>query len=145
MGDLGDSSVISSGAGITKAHKSHELATLTIKAPQFSYVKLSLVRDSVCSEPVTIDAIQVRSYCTSALKQFLGVSGAAISLDILKIEAGDCWLRVPRDNIGAFSAAITAWQGTYENGERSALRVKGCSDWLGILVGRGGEERLWSG
>ncbi|KAI0124226.1 hypothetical protein BJ170DRAFT_76359 [Xylariales sp. AK1849] len=129
-----------------KSQKSHELATLTIRAPPYSYAHLEILRNSSDSpDPVELDAIQVRSYCTSALKQFLGITGQAIALDILKVEGASCWLRLPRDDLAAFSAAITAWQGTYDGGVHSTLRVRGCSDWLGCLVGRDGEDQLWKG
>ncbi|KAI1074158.1 hypothetical protein F5B20DRAFT_469740 [Whalleya microplaca] len=128
---------------VPKVKKSHELVSATIRAPRYSYAHLAVFTDS--TEPVKLDALQVRSYCTSALKQFLGTTGIAIPLDILKVEGRDCWLRLPRDDLGAFSAAITAWLGTSQNGYHTSLRIRGCSDWLGALVGRDGEDQLWSG
>ncbi|KAH6655290.1 hypothetical protein BKA67DRAFT_534220 [Truncatella angustata] len=143
MADPGNTTVtsINSTAAAAKSHKSHELARCTIKAPPFSYAHLEVIRNP--AEFVVLDAIQVRSYCTAALKQFLGLSGQAISIDILKVEGPSCWLRIPRDDLGAFTAAITAWQGTYENSTHSTFRIKGCSDWLGSLVGAEGQDRLW--
>ncbi|KAF3068975.1 hypothetical protein GL218_08145 [Daldinia childiae] len=123
--------------------KSHELATVTIKTPRYSYVHLELF--SASADPGVLDVLQVRSKCTSALKQFLGTTGLGMPLDILKVEGKDCWLRVPRDDLAAFSAAITAWQGSYQDGLHSSLRIRGCSDWLGALVGRDGEDELWTG
>jgi ribonuclease P/MRP protein subunit POP8 len=140
MADPGNTTV-SSISSTAKSHKSQELATWTVKAPRFSYAHLRVLRNP--TEPEELDAIQVRTYCTAALKQFLGVSGQAISIDILKVEGSDCWLRIPRDDLGAFAAALTAWQGIYENGTHSAIQIRGCSDWLGSLVGRDGEQRLW--
>ncbi|KAI1104321.1 hypothetical protein F4804DRAFT_201047 [Jackrogersella minutella] len=126
-----------------KVKKAHELVTATIRAPRYSYAHLQVFSDS--TNTPELDALQVRSYCTSALKQFLGSTGLGIPLDILKVEGNDCWLRVPRDHLGAFSAAITAWQGSYQDGIHSTFRIRGCSDWLGALVGRAGEDKLWSG
>jgi ribonuclease P/MRP protein subunit POP8 len=147
MAEPGDTTTtsINSIAAVTaaKSQKSHDLTTFTIKAPPFSYAHLEALSES--SDPIALDAIQVRSYCTSALKQFLGITGTSISLDILKVEGASCWLRIPRDDLGAFSAAITAWQGTHETGVHSTLRIKGCSDWLGSLVGREREDQLWRG
>jgi ribonuclease P/MRP protein subunit POP8 len=152
MADPGNATTISvastAAAAPAKSQKSHDLATCTVRAPPFSYAHLEVLNSSQAgsaSASVELDAIQVRSYCTAALKQFLGVAGTAISLDILKVEGPRCWLRVPRDDLGAFSAAITAWQGTYEDGVHSTLRVKACSDWLGSLVGREDEDQLWRG
>ncbi|KAI1853615.1 hypothetical protein JX266_001599 [Neoarthrinium moseri] len=145
MVDGGDTTLasITSTAAATKSHKAQELAACTIRAPPFSYAHLEVLRDS--AQPAELDAIQVRSYCTAALKQFLGISGTAISVDILKVDGAACWLRIPRDDLAAFAAAITAWQGTYEGGLHTTLRVKGCSDWLGTLVGRQGEDEMWEG
>ncbi|KAI0381855.1 hypothetical protein F5Y04DRAFT_61199 [Hypomontagnella monticulosa] len=144
MTDKADLSLAgTSGAAVTKVKKSHELVTATIRAPPYSYAHLQL--SGASANPGTLDALQVRSYCTSALKQFLGTTGVGIPLDILKVDEKDCWLRVPRDDLGAFSAAITAWQGSYQDGVHSSLRIRGCSDWLGSLVGRDGEDELWTG
>ncbi|KAK7757209.1 hypothetical protein SLS62_000758 [Diatrype stigma] len=147
-----------------KTQKFHELATCTIRAPPFAYAHLELFNSTTAitstnsdsdseSSPRGLDALQVRSYCTAALRQFLGVAGEAIPLDVLQVRGRRCWVRVPRDDLGAFAAAVTAWQGVVldgagdggDGGRRSTLRILGCSDWLGTLVGGRGEERLWSG
>ncbi|KAI1117279.1 hypothetical protein F5Y14DRAFT_377247 [Nemania sp. NC0429] len=131
-----------------KVNKSHELARSVIKTPPYSYAHLELSGADLSSKNTgaeELDALQVRSYCTAALKQFLGATGMAIPLDILKVEGRSCWLRVPRDNLGAFAAAITAWQGTAQEGAHSIFRIRGCSDWLGALVGQQDECRLWTG
>ncbi|TGJ79618.1 hypothetical protein E0Z10_g9152 [Xylaria hypoxylon] len=131
-------------ANALKVNKSHELAKCTIKAPSYSYAHLELL-NTEASKTGDLDALQVKSYCTAALKQFLGITGTAIPLDILKVERQSCWLRLPRDDLGAFAAAITAWQGTTQDDVHSTLRIIGCSDWLGALVGQQNEEKLWAG
>lgn len=144
----------------TKAQKFHELASSTLKTPSFSYAHLELFSSSSSSSNSSntttgieeLDALQVKSYCTAALKQFLGVAGLSIPLDILKTQGRSCWVRVPREDLGAFAAAVTAWQGVSLDDEgggggpqMATLRIRGCSDWLGALVGGRGEERLWTG
>ncbi|KAK4086894.1 hypothetical protein Purlil1_8844 [Purpureocillium lilacinum] len=126
-----------------KAHleTSHEILTCTIKSPQFSYAHLELSTNG--PEPAQLDDLQVKSYCTAALRQFLGLTGEAISLDILKVDGADCWLRVPRQDLGSFAAAITAWKGASDGGVHSVLRIKQCSDWLGAMVGSDGQDALW--
>ncbi|KAI1184619.1 hypothetical protein F5B17DRAFT_442473 [Nemania serpens] len=142
-----DTSIASKGSA-PKVNKSHELARSVIRAPLYSYAHLEL---SSANVPETntraeeLDALQVRFYCTAALKQFLGATGMAVPLDILKVEGRSCWLRLPRDDLGAFAAAITAWQGTAQDGVHSIFRIRGCSDWLGALVGQQDEWRLWTG
>ncbi|KAI2621660.1 hypothetical protein GGR54DRAFT_74089 [Hypoxylon sp. NC1633] len=128
--------------GMAKVKKAHELVTATIRAPRYSYAHLQLFGNS--ANAVQLDNLQVRSYCTSALKQFLGTTGMGIPLDILKVDGKDCWLRMPREDLGAFSAAITAWQGTLQDGIHFSLRIIGCSDWLGALVGGDGQDKLWT-
>lgn len=124
--------------------KSHELLTCTVKTPPFSYAQLELVSDAQRPEVVLLDNLQVRSYCNAALRQFLGATGSSISLDILKVEGNDVWLRVPRQDLSPFAAAITAWPGVSEQGSRHVLRVKQCSDWLGAMVGANDQDKLWS-
>jgi ribonuclease P/MRP protein subunit POP8 len=127
-----------------KMSKSAEFTSRTIRSPPFAYAHLQLVTNSSPS-PLELDAISVRKYCTAALRQFLGLAGTAISLDILKVQGSDCWLRVPRDDLAAFAAAVTAWQGTFEGDAQVMWRIRACSDWLGSLVGQMGEEELWRG
>ncbi|EXF75256.1 hypothetical protein CFIO01_07579 [Colletotrichum fioriniae PJ7] len=125
--------------------KSHELLTCTIKAPTFSYTHLELISESPATQKaLELDNIQVRSYCNAALAQFLGATGSAIPIDILKVEGAQCWLRVPRQDLSPFAAAITAWAGVSDQGIRQVLRVKQCSDYLGAIVGTEGQDKLWS-
>lgn len=125
-----------------KVQASCELFACTIKAPPFAYAHLGLVTET--SEPTQLDDLQVRSYCTTALHQFLGDTGTAIALDILKVQGTECWLRMPRQDLGAFSAAITAFPGLTQGGSTSLLRLLACGDWLGSLVGRVDQQKLWT-
>lgn len=125
-----------------RKRKADDITKIKLPWTEYSYSHLeALRRDS--SDPFELDLIQVRSYCSAALKQFLGVSGQAIPIDILHLDGPGCWLRVPRDDLNKFCAAITAWQGTYEGGTHTTLRIKGCSDYLGQLVGSKGREEMW--
>jgi len=130
-------------SGLPKAQKSHELARSVIKAPPYSYAHLEFCNAGPPT-PEELDMLQVRSFCTAALKQYLGATGMAMPLDILKLEGRSCWLRLPRDDLAAFTAAITSWQGTVQDGIHSTFRIRGCSDWLGALVGQRDEQSLWT-
>lgn len=127
---------------------SHEILTCTVKAPPFSYVHLELSTDRGPDDDddgaAELDNLLVRSYCTAALRQFLGLTGLAISVDILKVEGRQCWVRVPRPHLGSFAAAITAWKGTSEGNAHCVLRVRQCADWLGMMVGADGHDVLWN-
>lgn len=135
---------ISKGRSINS--KSYDLLTCTIRTPPFSFVHLELVSADPTNigQNIALDDLQIKSYCTSACRQFLGLTGAAIPIDILKVEGVECWLRVPRQDLGSFSAAVTTWKGTTdEKGTRMVLRVTQCSDWLGMMVGTAEQEKLW--
>jgi ribonuclease P/MRP protein subunit POP8 len=123
--------------------KGHEIASRFIKTPAFSYACLHFLSDSTCqTDP---DAITVRSHLSSALTQFLGLSGAAIPVDILKLEGGECWVRVAREDLGTFVAAVGGWAGANESGERLGWRVKTSGNWLNVLVAGRKTEIIWDG
>ncbi|KAL2021195.1 hypothetical protein VTK56DRAFT_7382 [Thermocarpiscus australiensis] len=103
-----------------------------------------------------LDDLQVRAYLTAALRQFLGDTGAAIPVDILLARGRHVWVRVPRPDLGAFAAAITAFPGLPGSSSSSSslaaagvgegtllLQLDGCGDWLGSVLGRMAEEELW--
>lgn len=133
-------SVAASSQG--KAQKSRELFTCTIKSPPYSYACLEMVSENL--EPVQLDALEVRSYCSAALRQFLGDTGTAVAIDIIKVRGAECWLRIPRQDLAAFSAAITAYPGMSQGGQASALHLRACGNWLGALLGKSGQRRLWN-
>lgn len=128
---------------LSKASKSHEITSQTIKDPAFSYACLELISDPPTRVP--LDNLTVRSYLTSAFSQFLGLTGSAISVDILKVESKECWIRVPRDDLSAVIASVGGWVGQSENGIEVGWRVRGSGDWLGSLVGAGSAEKFWTG
>ncbi|TQS31511.1 hypothetical protein Golomagni_08205 [Golovinomyces magnicellulatus] len=125
---------------MSKPDKSFVISTTTIKDTQFSYAHLTLSTNG--PDSIVLDDLQVKSYCNGALQQFLGLTGLAIPVDILKVTETDCWLRVPRQDLSNFAAAITAWRGKTEGTTQYLLRIKQCSDWLGTLVGPD-ESNLW--
>ncbi|KFG85239.1 hypothetical protein MANI_016503 [Metarhizium anisopliae] len=118
---------------------SHVLQTRTLSSP-FSYAHMELATEG--PQEIQLDDILVKSYCTAALKQFLGLTGQAIPIDILKTQNEACWLRLPREDLQSFCAAITAYRGVTEGDTRYILRTKRCSDWLGLLTDDGGEQSL---
>lgn len=156
------------------------LTTLTLKAPPFAYAHLSLTTPATTTTTTTPnysnnspnpDILQLRAYLTTALRQFLGDTGAAIPIDFLSVPGGvpgggkgDAWVRVPRADLAAFVGAVTAFggmeisssassssgdrgwgQGEEEEGGRMVLRVVASGDWLGSLIGKEAEGGLWAG
>lgn len=122
--------------------RGHEITTKTIKTPPFSYVHLQLISDS--DSVKELDALTVRSHITAALTQFLGVTGSAILVDILKVELADCWIRVPREDLSLVVAALGGWIGGTEAEGRVGWSVKGSENWLSVLVGRRGSRSIWN-
>lgn len=127
-----------SQTNITKSTKYHEIYGTTIKAPPHAYAHLEVI--SPASPATILDDLTLRLYFTAALRQFLGCTGLGISIDILKVSGRECWVRVPRQDLGAFASAITAWVGS---GSASGMRICAAGDWLGALVGRHGQNTIW--
>jgi len=125
-----------------KQAKGHEINTKTIKTPPFSYACLELISDSTTD--IQLDDITIRSHVTAALTRFLGVAGSAISVDILKAEGQECWVRVPREDLSPFLAAMGGWVGGNDTDGKVGWRVKARGNWLSSLVGKQGVERIWN-
>lgn len=106
-----------------KAPKKHVLSQFTIRDPPWAYVHLE--RLSFAGKSPPLDAVTAQLYLTAALSQFLGLHGAAIPFDILKIEEQDLWIRLPAEDRSALIAAVGGWVSS--NGE--GWRVKGWSSW----------------
>lgn len=106
--------------------------TVTIRNPPFSYLHLTLLAPATTA----FDLLTARAHLTSALNQFLGITGTAISVDFLKIEGRDVWVRVPREDGAAVVSAISGWVG----GEGVAWRIRAKGDWLGAVVAGGGRR-----
>jgi len=124
-----------------KQTKGHEITTKTIKTPPFSYACLELISDSTTA--IKLDDITIRSHITAALTQFLGLAGSAISVDILKAEGQECWIRVPREDLSPVLAAMGGWVGGNDKDGKVGWRVKARGNWLSSLVGKQGVERIF--
>lgn len=92
-----------------------------------------------------LDDLTVRSYITAALTQFLGLTGSAISVDIMKVDGRECWIRVPREDLSPVMAAVGGWVGGNNEQEKVGWMVKASGNWLSSLVGNQGVEKIWSG
>ncbi|KAL2163142.1 hypothetical protein VTH06DRAFT_6978 [Thermothelomyces fergusii] len=150
--------------------RTRTLATITVRSPPWSYAHLAVANPpraagatSPAPAPAPVpDMLEIRAYLTAALRQFLGDTGAAIPVDILAVGRGDgdgdssgVWVRVPRQDLNLFVGAVTAFAGlptssTVGSGqgageERMVLQVRAAGNWLGSLLGRGDEGKLWAG
>lgn len=122
----------------SKPIKSNQIYQTTIKTPPYAYAHLELI---AANHEMVLDELTLRQYFTAALRQFLGLTGMGVAIDILKVSGRECWVRVPRQDLGALAAALTAWTGS--GGSVSGLRVCAAGDWLGALVGRHDQRTIW--
>ncbi|KAJ5461309.1 uncharacterized protein N7458_002861 [Penicillium daleae] len=123
----------------------------TSRNPPWTYLKLQLIPQPDTPPLQPLDALSARTYLSSALSQFLGVTGTAIPIDILKVEPkgtksngltkyGAVWVRVPRDDGAAVVAAISSWIGGSGSGSGAAWRVCAKGNYLGALVSGSGSD-----
>ncbi|EHY56569.1 hypothetical protein HRR80_003724 [Exophiala dermatitidis] len=135
-------------------------STFTIRNPPYTYFHLSLQQLPLPTQQnqaqqekeqmENLDDVRARSYLFAAMQQYLGLTGTAIPIDILKVEsverretssAPHVWIRVPRDDEVAVTAALAQWVGA--RGVSLRIEERGC--WLGgLLVNDEDEKRLWS-
>lgn len=121
----------------------------TLRHPPYTYIRLSLVALSSQSNPrqqtrkIDFDEITARTFLNSALQAYLGLTGSAISLDILKLDGLEVWIRTPYEDGSAVIASVSQWQGS-ANGTSVQLRVKGSGTWLGGLLKHESEGKLWT-
>lgn len=116
------------------------------------------------TSPQPLDALSARTYLSAALSQFLGLTGTAIPIDILKIEnelpdmnaqstsmaqsdnpkkCDTVWVRVPRGDAAAVVAALSSWVGGSSGGSSAvsvAWRICAKGNFLGALVAGSGRD-----
>lgn len=142
MADISMASATAAQAA--KSQKSRELFSCTIAKPTFAYAHLELVTTDDEAEQATLDALEVRSWCAAALKRFLGVAGAGMPIDVLKVQGSESWVRMPREDLGRFAAAITAGPGINNGSSPAVLRIRASGNWLGSLLARHDQHKLWT-
>lgn len=112
--------------------------TLTLRNPTWSYIRLQQFQPP--QNTSTLDALTAHIQITAALHQFLGVHGAAVPVDVLKLEGSDVWIRVPAEDRSAVVAAVGGWVGRAGEG----WRVMGWSSWsAGAEGGKDGGRDLF--
>ncbi|CAG7961564.1 unnamed protein product [Penicillium salamii] len=122
----------------------------TSRNPPWTYLKLKLIPQPG-NTPQPLDALSARTYLSSALSQFLGLTGTSIPIDILKIENArqptekydTVWLRVPREDASAVVSAVSSWIGGGNKSVGSAdvaWRICAKGNFLGALVAGSGED-----
>ncbi|PKX96863.1 uncharacterized protein P174DRAFT_457612 [Aspergillus novofumigatus IBT 16806] len=130
---------------------SSKVLTFTSRNPPWTYLKLQLYAllythhsthpptHTLANPPRPLTA---KTHLTAALAQFLGLTGTAIPLDILKIAREDeaqtptVWIRVPLSDAAAVVAALSSWIGG-GGGSKSATATATGGAWRGGCVRRG--------
>ena len=111
--------------------------TFTLRGSPYTYLHLSLTNISKSTDRAALDDITARTYLTSALSQYLGLTGSAIPIDILKVADQDLWIRVPEQDASAVVAAVGQWANVPLG---ITLKIEGRGEWLGGIVA-GAETR----
>lgn len=118
-------------------------ATSTLRKPPYVYLRVivtSMPRQGYPQTEVDTDEITLLNYLNSALKQYLGLTGAAIPIDILKIDGSQAWVRLPAEDESAVVAALSQWT----SARGIAVRVQQWSSWLGAVSSQTDDAKLWS-
>ena len=112
--------------------------SLSIRNPPYTYLNLILLTSTLSSSSQPpVDILTARTYLTSALSQYLGLTGTAIPIDFLKVEGRSVWIRVPREDGVALVGALSQWVG--KEGDVS-WRVRAKGEWLGSVVAGNGDH-----
>ncbi|KAL6708291.1 hypothetical protein ACN47E_003215 [Coniothyrium glycines] len=120
----------------------HILHTSTFRKPAWSYMHICLITPGATSsssqrgvaanqampaasndgdggdaEDDGISPLLASSLLTAALLSYLGATGAAVPIDVLKTRGRDVWIRVPREDARAVRAGLSNWTGGCEAGD----------------------------
>lgn len=121
---------------------------IVIRQPLFTYLQASLLGNKALTNHVfakaaesvegpSVDLLTARTCITAALQQYLGMSGAAISVDLLKVAGTDVWFRVPQPDGPMVRAALSQW---CSRDGQTTWRVNGVNDWLLGMVNGDGQD-----
>lgn len=111
------------------------LSDCTLKKFSFWYLRISLVTQQPPWNGTQLDELTVKKYFTAAMVQRFGIIGSAVPADILKLDGGDTWIRVPFDDRAIVMEALTGWAG-----KALVWRIKESGCWLGGMVGSDGRD-----
>jgi len=127
----------------SRAHIGVKVNPILIRKPPWGYAHLQLIMSPHSTD--AIDILTFRTHLTSALSRFLGLTGSAIPIDILKVEANEIWIRVPREDLSSVVAAVGGWVGVGIDGVMEmGWRVKSTGIWLSTLIGGESAQSIWA-
>lgn len=83
----------------------------------YFHLRLTTASPAPAPAPTTnLDPLTIRSLLTLPLQTYLGVTGAAIPIDVLQSEGRDVWVRVAGRDGRAVQAGLAGWVGGVEGG-----------------------------
>lgn len=110
----------------------------TLRNPPYSYIQIELVTQPPTQDAV--DDITFKSHITNALSQYLGITGTAINIDVLKTNLNRTVVRLPHEDESAVVAALSQWSGR----GGVTLRILSRGGWLAGVDNEGDDQELWS-
>ncbi|EPQ64296.1 Bgt-981 [Blumeria graminis f. sp. tritici] len=119
----------------------HRVISEAKMSSDWAYLCLELICDKPTSS--SLDMLTAHSYIIAALTQLHGLTGAATSFDILKMQDNTCWVRVAKDDLSKTQAAITSWNGIASPHGRETWSLHGVHSWLSVLVAQE-EQKVWN-
>jgi ribonuclease P/MRP protein subunit POP8 len=138
---MSDVDMVGSDQPQSKAKEKYSETTFTLHGTPYTYLHLGINQISTKASQ-QLDEVTAQFYLRSALSQFLGLTGTAIQLDLLKVEGIDIWLRVAKEDASAVVAAVSQWANI---GQGVSLQVKARGTWLGAVMARGRTDgKLWT-
>ncbi|TGZ81378.1 hypothetical protein EX30DRAFT_371391 [Ascodesmis nigricans] len=118
---------------------------VTIRNSEWGYAILQMIfeppyTDSSLSHP---DILTWRTALSTALKQYLGLFGSAMHIDILHLHDDEATIRFPRTELTKFSAAVSGFMGAVD-GKAFGFKTVAMGEFLMGLLGRREEVDLWA-
>ncbi|CAN9257793.1 unnamed protein product [Alternaria alternata] len=99
----------------------HILHQSTFRKTAWSYFHLILLTPGTAAIPpataspdsttTSLSPLLASSLLTHSLRSYLGITGTAIPIDMLKISERSVWVRIPRQDARAFRASLSGWVG----------------------------------
>ncbi|KAJ2233332.1 hypothetical protein GGF40_002128 [Coemansia sp. RSA 1286] len=116
-----------------RAEESFATFKATIAKQPFYYFAVELVVNGTSDQ--TIDAYQFHSYFTAVLKEWLGIIGSGMSVDILDYQYPVAIIRVPFDKYKGVWQAMTVNTITLLNGSVARFKVvRGSAFYMGVVT-----------
>ncbi|TGZ82943.1 hypothetical protein EX30DRAFT_394202 [Ascodesmis nigricans] len=118
---------------------------VTIRNPEWGYAVLQMIFEPLYIEslPSNFDILTWHTALSTALKQYLGVFGSAMHIDILHLHGEEATMQFPRAELTGFGAAVNGFVGNVE-GKTFGFKTVAVGDLFMGLLGRREEVCVWA-